>query len=71
MSKTYLFVRETGISGTKIVETTRKEAIQYIKKNRGTAGKQIGILGGNDYNTVKSVYGEYAPFEKISDISKL
>lgn len=71
MSKTYLFVRETGISGTKIVETTRKEAIQYIKENRGTTGKQIGILGGNDYNTVKSVYGEYAPFEKISDISKL
>lgn len=71
MSKTYLFVRETGIAGTKIVETTRKEAIQYIKKNRGIIGKQIGILGGNDYNTVKSVYGEYAPFEKIANISKL
>ena len=71
MSKTYLFVREIGVAGTKIVETTRKEAIKYIKENRGIVGKQIGILGGNDYNTVKSVYGEYAPFKKIAEISKL
>lgn len=64
MDKTYLFVRTTGIAGTKIVETTRKAAIAYVKTHR-KEGIQIGILGGSDYDTVKSVYGEYAPFHKV------
>lgn len=71
MTKTYLFVRTTGITGTKILETTMKEAIKYLKENRGNEELQIGILGGSDYETVKSVYGEYAPFQKINSIIEL
>lgn len=73
MFKTYLFVRKTGILGTKIVETTRKEAVKYIRENNKINDEeiQIGILGGKDYETVKSVYGEYAPFKKLNSISEL
>lgn len=42
-----------------------KDEIQYFEEI------QIGILGGKDYETVKSVYGEYAPFKKINSISEL
>ena len=70
MSKTFLFVRMKGTAGTKIIETTRKEAVKYIRENLGS-DLQIGILGGNDYDTIKSVYGEYAPFYKLNNISEL
>lgn len=71
MSKTYIFVRKQGITGTKILETTRKEAIKYLKENRSIIGTQIGILGRSDYKPVKSVYGEYAPFQRIKSIAEL
>lgn len=70
MDKTYLFVRTTGIKGTKIFETTRKEAIAYMRSHQEDT-IQIGILGGSDYETVKSVYREYAPFCRVKEIGEL
>ena len=32
---------------------------------------QIGILGGKDYETVKSAYGEYVLFEKMHSFSEI
>lgn len=71
MHKTFLFIRKTGIGGTKILETSIPEAIQFIRANKKNIELQIGILGGKDYETVKSVYGEYAPFEKIHSFSEI
>ncbi len=71
MHKTYLFIREVGISGTKMLETTMPEAVKYLRENRGNEKIQIGILGGKDYETVKSVYGEYEPFKRIYRFSEI
>lgn len=70
MHKSYLYIRETGINGTKILETTRKHAVSIIKENRRT-GYQLGILGGRNLGTIKSVYGEFAPFIKVESEEEL
>jgi hypothetical protein len=70
MKKAYLFARRTGTSGTAIFETTRKEAISIMRQNR-KKGYQLGILCGVSYDSVKRVYGEYAPFKKVESVSEL
>lgn len=71
-SRVFLFVRKTGIQNTNIIEIDRKKAIKFIKDNyRNKNRYQIGILTGNNYETIKSVYGEYAPFKKVVELEIL
>ncbi|QZY55566.1 hypothetical protein [Crassaminicella profunda] len=70
MNRAYLFARRVGTSGTVILETTRKEAVEIMRENR-KKGYQLGILCGVSYDSVKRVYGEYAPFRKVESVSEL
>ncbi|WP_461207860.1 hypothetical protein [Clostridium sp. DL1XJH146] len=70
MRKSYLYARRTGISGTAMLEISRREAIEIMKKNRGV-DFQLGILGGADYSEVIRVYGEFAPYKKVLSVEEL
>lgn len=71
-SKVFLFVRKSGVESTNILEIDRKEAIKFVKENYRNKNKfQVGILTGNSYDSIKSVYGEYAPFKKVYEIQDL
>jgi len=41
-----------------------------MRQNR-RKGYQLGILCGVSYDSVKRVYGEYAPFRKVESVSEL
>lgn len=32
---------------------------------------QIGMLGGKDLSSIKRVYGEFAPYHKVSSVDEL
>lgn len=70
LDRSYLYARRVGIAGTAILETTRKEAIQIIRRNRRT-GYQLGILCGPNYDSLRKVYGEYAPYRKVATADEL
>ncbi|MGL5754601.1 MULTISPECIES: hypothetical protein [Bacteria] len=71
-SKVFLFVRKSGVENTNILEIDRKEAIKFVKENYRNKNKfQVGILTGSSYDSIKSVYGEYAPFKKVYEIQDL
>lgn len=70
MSKVYLFARKVGTGGTAVLETTIKEAVGVMRKNR-KPNFQLGILNGPSYSSLIRVYGEYAPFKKVSNVAEL
>lgn len=70
MCRAYLYIRKEGITGTKILEITRKEAISIIRANR-RIGYDLGIFGGKSLEVIKSVYGEYAPFIQVDSKEEL
>lgn len=70
MSSSYLYIRKVGIKGTKVLETTRKNALAIIKANR-KSDYQIGILGGRNLDVIKRVYGEFAPFIEVETEKEL
>lgn len=70
MSKTYLFARKIGIGGTAILETTIRDAVDIMRKNRNV-DFQLGILSGSSYDSIKKVYSEYAPYKKVSTVDEL
>lgn len=70
MCKSYLYVRKAEIDGTRVWETTRKNAIDIIRANRRT-GYEIGILGGRSLEVIRSVYGEFAPFIELHSEEEL
>lgn len=72
MEKVFLFIRKTGVEGTNVIELDRMEAVNFVKKNyRNKEKYQIGILSGDSYDIIKSVYGEYAPFKKAENLEEL
>lgn len=70
MNKSYVYARKTGRTGTYIVELPMQEAVKFVRSNRGS-GVQVGILGGPDFNTVKRVYGEFAPYYQVRDTNEI
>ena len=70
MGKVYLYARNTGVAGTALLETTMKNAVQAMKTYRKT-DYQLGILNGPSEASVKKVYGEFAPFRKVNNITEL
>lgn len=70
MNRAYLYARRTGTSGTAVYETTRKNAVSIIRRNR-KAGYQLGILGGSNLEVVRRVYGEFAPFKRVESEEEL
>lgn len=70
MSKIYLFARKVGRGGTAVMETTIKDAVGVMKGNR-RADYQLGILSGSNYSSLMKVYGEYAPFRRVSTVEDL
>lgn len=70
MSKVYLFARKVGTGGTAVLETTIKDAVSVMRSNR-KANYQLGILNGPSYSSLIKVYGEYAPFRKVSNVEEL
>ena len=70
MGKTHVFARKTGILGTVILETNIKKAIEILRENNDI-NLQIGILSGANDKSLAKVYGEYAPFKKVSNEREL
>lgn len=70
MGKTYIFARESGIEGTKIMESNIKDAICILRENKDV-NFQVGILSGANYSSLIKVYGEYAPFKKVETEEEL
>jgi hypothetical protein len=70
MSKVYLFARKVGAGGTAILETSMKEAIGVMRANR-KPNYQLGILNGPSYDSLRRVYGEYAPFRRVATLDEL
>ena len=64
MSSTYIYIRKTGIEGTKVMKMTRKEAMGIIRQHRGS-DYQIGILGGKNLRSISMVYGEFMPYFEV------
>ena len=63
MSTTFLYVREPGYKGTIVYRMDRKEAVGVIRKHRKTK-YQIGILSAKNIESLRRVYGEFAPFKE-------
>jgi len=70
VASTYIFARKMGELGTTILPMPRKEAVQLMRKYM-EADFQLGVLGGRDLKTIKSVYGEYAPYKKVNSVEEL
>ena len=63
MSTTFLYVREPGNRGTIVYRIDRKEAIKVMRKYRKSE-YQIGILSAKNIESLRCVYGEFAPFKE-------
>lgn len=65
----FIYVRQTGHTGTYVVEMPMESAVNELRIRRGS-GLQIGILGGADFSMIKRVYGEFAPFYKVKTVAE-
>ena len=63
MSTTFLYVREPGYRGTIVYRMDRKEAVKVMRKYRKSK-HQIGILSAKNIESLRHVYGEFAPFKE-------
>ncbi|MDQ0428521.1 hypothetical protein QOZ98_001347 [Planomicrobium stackebrandtii] len=70
MGETFLIARHMGGRETAILKTSHREAVRAIRENKGTAF-QLAVLGGKNINTVKRVYGEYAPYRTVDSLDGL
>ena len=64
MSTTFLYVREPGYRGTIVYRMNRKEAVKVMRKYRKSK-YQIGILSAKNIESLRHVYGEFAPFKEV------
>ena len=63
MSTTFLYIREPGHRGTIVSQMDRREAVEVMRKYRKSK-YQIGILSAKDIESLRRVYGEFAPFKE-------
>lgn len=64
MSTIFLYVRESSHRGTIVSQMDRREAVGVMRKYRKSK-YQIGILSAKSIDSLRRVYGEFAPFEEI------
>ena len=64
MSTIFLYIREPGHRGTIVSQMDRREAVGVIRKYRKSK-YQIGILSAKDIESLRRVYGEFAPFKEV------
>lgn len=64
MSTTFLYVRESSHRGTIVSQMDRREAVGVMRKYRKSK-YQIGILSAKNMDSLRRVYGEFAPFEEV------
>ena len=65
-----LYARKRGRGETRVIELDSREAIKILKQNR-KCGFQLGMIGSTNLNSVARVYGEFAPFKKVSSVDEL
>ena len=63
MSTVFLYVREPCCRGTIVFRMGRQEAVEVIRKYRKSE-YQIGILSAKNIESLRRVYGEFAPFKE-------
>ena len=63
MSTIFLYVRESSHRGTIVSQMDRREAVEVMRKYRKSK-YQIGILSAKDIESLRRVYGEFAPFKE-------
>ena len=63
MNATFLYIRKPGHRGTIVYRMDRKEAVGVMRKRRKTK-YQIGILSAKSIESLRLVYGEFAPFKE-------
>ena len=63
MNTTFLYIRKPGHRGTIVYRMGRKEAVRVMRKHRKTK-YQIGILSAKNIESLRRVYGEFAPFKE-------
>ena len=64
MSTIFLYVRKPGHRGTIVSRMDRKEAVGVMRKYRKSK-YQIGILSAKNIESLRLVYGEFAPFKEV------
>ena len=64
MSTIFLYIREPGHRGTIVSQMDRREAVGVMRKYRKSK-YQIGILSAKDIESLRRVYGEFAPFKEV------
>ena len=64
MSTIFLYIRESGHRGTIVSQMDRREAVEVMRKYRKSK-YQIGILSAKDIESLRRVYGEFAPFKEV------
>ena len=64
MSTIFLCIREPGHRGTIVSQMDRREAVEVMRKYRKSK-YQIGILSAKDIESLRRVYGEFAPFKEV------
>ena len=63
MNAIFLYIRKPGHRGTIVYRMDRKEAVRAMRKHRKTK-YQIGILSAKNIESLRRVYGEFAPFKE-------
>ena len=63
MNATFLYIRKPDHRGTIVYRMDRKEAVGVMRKHRKTK-YQIGILSAKNIESLRRVYGEFAPFKE-------
>ena len=64
MSTIFLYIREPSHRGTIVSQMDRREAVEVMRKYRKSK-YQIGILSAKDIESLRRVYGEFAPFKEV------
>ena len=60
----FLYIREPSHRGTIVSQMDRREAVEVMRKYRKSK-YQIGILSAKDIESLRRVYGEFAPFKEV------
>ena len=63
MNTIFLYIREPGHRGTIVSQMDRQEAVEVMRKYRKSK-YQIGILSAKNIESLRCVYGEFAPFKE-------
>ena len=63
MNAAFLYIRKPGHRGTIVYQMDRREAVEVMRKHRKSK-YQIGILSAKNIESLRRVYGEFAPFKE-------